>query len=94
MYVQKSICYMVNSYSWQHLSKLAAFYLLATEFQRTYNESRWVERFKMSGKSYKDWAMEQPQSHIHMKEEPIRNSKGVAHYLEVNSELLTHINVF
>ena len=48
----------------------------------------------MSGKSYKDWAMEQPQSHIHTKEDTIRNSKGVAHYLEVNSEVLTYINVF
>ena len=29
MYVQKSICYMVNSYSWQHLSKLVVYHELA-----------------------------------------------------------------
>ena len=34
LYVQEIVCYMVNCYSWQHLSKLPAFYLLIAEFQR------------------------------------------------------------
>ena len=29
MYVQEIVCYMVNCYSWQHLSKLAAYHELA-----------------------------------------------------------------
>ena len=37
---------------WQH------FTYLQQSFKRTYNESRWAERFKKSGKYYEDWKMD------------------------------------